>query len=55
LLAIVVGIVIVVSGFDGGSLEWLGIIGIVGGAISLVWHVRDDPPNDSGWDDGAVV
>jgi hypothetical protein len=36
----------------------LGIVGIalmVGGAGTLVWHMRDAPPTDSGSDDGAVV
>lgn len=55
LAAIIVGIVIVVTGLAGGSLEWLGIVAIIGGAVSLVWHVKEGPPEDSGWDDGAVV
>lgn len=55
LLAIIAGIFVVVTGVDGGDLWWLGTAAIIGGAISLVWHVKDGPPNDSGWDDGAVV
>jgi hypothetical protein len=54
-LAIVIGIVIVVTGIDDGQLGWLGILAILTGAVSLVWHVRQGPPTDSGWDDGAVV
>jgi hypothetical protein len=55
LLAIVAGLVILVTGFDGGSLTWLAIVAIAGGAGAIVWHMKDGPPIDSGWDDGAVV
>jgi hypothetical protein len=55
LLAIAAGIVILVTGVEGGSLSWLGIIAIVAGVATLVWHMKDGPPVDSGWDDGAVV
>jgi hypothetical protein len=44
-----------VTQVGGGAFEWLGILAIVGGGAELVWHVKDGPPTDSGWDDGAVV
>jgi hypothetical protein len=55
LLAIVIGIAVIVTQVGGGAFEWLGILAIVGGGAALVWHVKDGPPTDSGWDDGAVV
>jgi hypothetical protein len=55
LAAIVLGVVILVSGYDGGEFGVLGVIAIVGGIGSLVWHMKDGPPGDSGWDDGAVL
>lgn len=38
--------------------EWmllLGVLGFVGGFVTLVARMEDRPPNDSGPDDGAVV
>lgn len=55
LAAILLGIVIIVSGFDGGSFSLLGVFAIVAGVASLVWHMKEGPPTDSGWDDGAVL
>lgn len=55
LIAILAGILVLVGNVDDGSLAWLAIIAIISGAITLVWHVRQGPPTDSGWDDGAVV
>jgi hypothetical protein len=55
LLAILAGILVNVTGFDGGDFDWLGIGAIIGGAIGLVWRAKEGPPTDSGWDDGAVV
>jgi hypothetical protein len=55
LLAIVVGLVVIATNFDGGSLDWLALLAILGGGAALVWHVKDGPPTDSGWDDGAVL
>jgi hypothetical protein len=55
LLAIILGIAVVVTQVGGGAFEWLGILAIVGGGAALVWHVKEGPPTDSGWDDGAVV
>jgi hypothetical protein len=55
LLAILGGIAILVTRVDGGDLGWLGIAAIIGGGVALVWHMKDGPPTDSGWDDGAVV
>jgi hypothetical protein len=53
--AIVVGLVILATNFDGGSFTVLAVIAILGGLASLVWRMHDGPPTDSGWDDGAVV
>jgi hypothetical protein len=55
LLAILGGILINVTGFDGGDLAWLGIAAIIAGCAGLVWRAKEGPPGDSGWDDGAVV
>jgi hypothetical protein len=55
LLAIVAGVVVLVTNFDGGSLVWLAILAIAAGVIALIWHMKEGPPVDSGWDDGAVV
>jgi hypothetical protein len=55
LAAIVAGIVILATRIDGGSLAWLGVVALLGGVGTLFWQVKDGPPTDSGWDDGAVV
>jgi len=55
LAAIALGIVILLSGYDGGEFGVLGVIAIVIGIGSLIWHMNDGPPKDSGWDDGAVL
>ncbi|MGN6472883.1 MAG: hypothetical protein ACTHK4_04415 [Mycobacteriales bacterium] len=55
LAAIGLGVLVLVTKFDGGSLGWLAIAAIIGGGIALVWNVKNGPPTDSGWDDGAVV
>jgi hypothetical protein len=55
LLAILAGLVVLATNLDGGSLTWLGLIALVSGVATLVWHLKDGPPTDSGWDDGAVV
>jgi hypothetical protein len=55
LIAIVAGVLILATSFDGGSLMWLAIVAIVSGVATLIWHMKDGPPIDSGWDDGAVV
>jgi hypothetical protein len=55
LLAILAGILVNVTNFDSGDLSWLGIGAIIGGAAGLVWRAKEAPPEDSGWDDGAVV
>jgi hypothetical protein len=49
------GLLIIVTNADGGSLRIVGLLAIIGGAASLVWNMRQGPPTDSGWDDGAVV
>jgi hypothetical protein len=55
LACIIGGLLILITGIDGGDLGWLGILGILGGGGALVWYMKDRPPTDSGWDDGAVV
>jgi hypothetical protein len=54
-LAILAGLLLIISNYDGGSLVWLAILAILSGAATLIWHVKEGPPTDSGWDDGAVV
>jgi hypothetical protein len=55
LVAIIGGILVLVTQVDDGAWNWLAIIAIIVGGGSLAWHVKDGPPTDSGWDDGAVV
>lgn len=55
LLTIAFGIVVLVTGFGGGDFSWLAIAAIIGGAIALIWNVKDGPPADADGDDGAVV
>jgi hypothetical protein len=55
LLGIVGGIVVLGSDVEGGEFAWLAVIAIIGGAVALIWGVKQGPPPDSGWDDGAVV
>jgi hypothetical protein len=55
LLSILAGLVVLATGFDGGALVWLAVLAILGGVVALVYHLKDEPPADSGWDDGAVV
>jgi hypothetical protein len=55
LLAIAGGLFVLITGVEGGVLFWPGIVAIAGGVGGLVWHMKDGPPIDSGWDDGAVV
>lgn len=55
LALIALGIVVLVTGFQGGEFGILGVVAIVAGVGVLVWHMKDGPPTDSGWDDGAVL
>lgn len=55
LALIALGMVILLSGFQGGEFGIVGVIAIAAGVGSLVWHMQDGPPPDSGWDDGAVL
>jgi hypothetical protein len=55
LLAIAAGLFEIVTGFDNADLGWLGIPALLVGGGTLVWHLKDGPPRDSGWDDGAIV
>jgi hypothetical protein len=53
--SIAVGLLILATDHDGGTFTFLAVAAIVGGLASLVWNMRQGPPTDSGWDDGAVV
>jgi hypothetical protein len=53
--AIGLGLFVLVVNLDGGTFRVPAFVAIIGGAISLVWNMRQGPPTDSGWDDGAVV
>lgn len=55
LLSILAGLVIIATNFDGGDLLWLAVLAILAGGGALIYHVKEGPPTDSGWDDGAVV
>jgi len=55
LAAIAFGLVILATNLDGGSFTFVALICILGGVVSLVYNMRQGPPTDSGWDDGAVV
>jgi hypothetical protein len=55
LACIIGGLVVLITGIDGGDLSWLAWLAIIGGGGALVWYMKDRPPTDSGWDDGAVV
>ena len=55
LIAIIGGFLVNATGFDSGDLDWLGVAAVIGGAIGLVWRTKDEPPDDFGSDDGAVV
>lgn len=53
--AMALGVLTLAFNVDGGAWKYPAFIAIIGGAISLVWNMRQGPPTDSGWDDGAVV
>jgi len=55
LASIALGLLLLATNFDGGTFTWLAVLAIAGGLASLVWRMRQGPPTDSGWDDGAVV
>lgn len=55
LLSIVAGLVVLATNFDDGDLVWLAVLAILAGGGALIYHVKEGPPTDSGWDDGAVV
>ncbi|WP_283133769.1 hypothetical protein [Rhizohabitans arisaemae] len=46
----------VMLGWELGGWPLFGAIAaFIGGFITLVLHMGDEPPKDSGWDNGAVV
>ena len=49
------GLIIIATNVDDGSFRIFGLLAVIGGIASLVWNMRQGPPTDSGWDDGAVV
>ena len=49
------GLLLLATNVDGGTFRIVALLAIVGGVASLVWNMRNGPPTDSGWDDGAVV
>lgn len=53
--SIAFGLLILATQWDGGTFNFLGIIFVVGGVANLIYRMRQGPPTDSGWDDGAVV
>jgi hypothetical protein len=55
MLSIAAGLAVLALQLDGGSLTALAILAILGGVASQVWLMRNGPPTDSGWDDGAVL
>jgi hypothetical protein len=55
IFSILVGLLILATDLDGGSFTLLAILAIGGGVASLIYNMRQGPPTDSGWDDGAVV
>jgi hypothetical protein len=55
LTAIVLGLLVLATDLEDGGFTFLAIAAIVGGVVSLIWNMRQGPPPDSGWDDGAVV
>jgi hypothetical protein len=54
-VAMALGLFVLIVDLDGGTFRVPAFAALVGGAISLVWNMRQGPPTDSGWDDGAVV
>ena len=55
LVAIGLGLFALATDFEDGAFTFLAIMAIIGGVASLIWHMKQGPPTDSGWDDGAVV
>jgi len=55
LLLLFVPSVIAAFQLSPGGVFLLGLVGVVGGAATVVLQMRDAPPTDSGPDDGAVV
>jgi hypothetical protein len=55
LVAIGLGLFALATDFENGAFTFLAIVAIIGGVVSLIWHMKQGPPTDSGWDDGAVV
>lgn len=49
------GLVLLATDAAEGAFRVPAILLILAGCASLVWNMRQGPPTDSGWDDGAVV
>jgi len=48
-------VVVMVTNIGGRALDVLAFLVFIGAAASLVYNMRQGPPSDSDWDDGAVV
>jgi hypothetical protein len=55
LLTMALCIFVMVTDIAGRGLDVLAFIVFVAAAASLIYNMRQGPPNDDGWDDGAVV
>ncbi len=60
LLAIAAGVgLLMLSAFgnlqDTSTMAFLGLVGIVGGFVTLIVRLHNGPPTDSGPDNGAVL
>lgn len=55
LASVAFGLLILATQWNGGDFDVLGVLFVLGGVANLVYHMRQGPPTDSGWDDGAVV
>ena len=55
LLTMALCVVVMATDIAGRGLDVLAFIVFVAAAASLVYNMRQGPPDDDGWDDGAVV
>lgn len=55
LLTMALCIAVMVTDVGGGLLDVVAFVVFVAAAASLVYNMRQGPPDDTDWDDGAVV
>jgi hypothetical protein len=55
LLTMALCVVVMATDIAGRGLDVLAFIVFVAAAASLIYNMRQGPPDDDGWDDGAVV